>query len=103
MSDSWWVYVLECERGVLYTGIARDVDARFAAHVAGKGAAFTKRNRPVRILARTAVTERGMALRLEYDFKQLPRDRKLWWCEQGLDGFPRRDGPTSSDADAGSA
>lgn len=103
MSDSWWVYVLECERGVLYTGIARDVEARFAVHLAGKGAAFTKRNRPVRILARTAVTERGVALRLEYDFKQLPRDRKLWWCEHGLDGFPRRDGRTSPDADAGSA
>ena len=102
MSDPWWVYVLECQRGVLYTGIAKDVDARFAAHVDGKGAAFTRLNRPLRVLARTEVSDRSAALRLEYALKRLPRAKKLWWCAQGLDGFPRGDA-TAPDAGARSA
>jgi putative endonuclease len=48
--DKWWLYVLECRTGVLYTGIAKDVEARFAAHCNGKGAAFTRAHRPVRVL-----------------------------------------------------
>ena len=48
----WWVYMLECRGGGIYIGIALDVDARFAQHVAGKGAKYTRLNAPVRILVR---------------------------------------------------
>src|SRR5574338_186584 len=75
----WFLYVLECETGVLYTGIAKDVEARFAAHVKGKGAMFTRLNRPVRILAKAAMATRSEALRAEYAFKQLSRADKLEW------------------------
>ncbi|MEO7097567.1 MAG: GIY-YIG nuclease family protein, partial [Polyangiales bacterium] len=34
----WYVYVLRCGDGSLYTGVARDVSARLAAHESGKGA-----------------------------------------------------------------
>ena len=79
-SDSgWFLYVLECESGVLYTGIAKDVEARFAVHVKGKGAMFTRLNRPVRILAKQAMATRSEALRAEYAFKQLSRADKLEW------------------------
>lgn len=90
--DRWWLYVLECRRGVLYTGIAKDVDARFDAHVSGAGATFTRRNRPVRILARVALRTRGEALRAEYALKQLSRAEKLHWCAEGLDDFINRPG-----------
>jgi putative endonuclease len=88
-SSAWWLYILECHSGVLYTGIAKDVDARFAAHVKGVGAKFTRLNRPVRILGRAALRTRGEALSLEYAFKQLPRSGKLRWCKAGLDAFVR--------------
>lgn len=84
---AWWVYVLECERGVLYTGVARDVDARFQAHAKGTGAKFTRVNRPLRILAKALVATRGEALRAEYAFKQLSRADKLRWCAAGLERF----------------
>lgn len=87
--SGWWLYVLECHGGTLYTGIARDVDARFAAHVNGTGAMFTRLNRPVKILGRAALPSRGEALSLEYAFKQLSRSRKLRWCKAGLDAFVR--------------
>jgi putative endonuclease len=86
-ADTWWLYVLECRGGVLYAGIAKDVDARFASHAAGKGAMFTRLNRPVRILARAALASRSAALRAEHALKQLPRAEKLRWCDAGLEGF----------------
>ena len=83
----WWLYVLECERGVLYTGIARDVRSRFEAHAKGIGAKFTRANPPVRILGKAPLASKGEALRAEYAFKQLSRAEKLrsalrlrtWW------------------------
>ena len=84
---SWWLYVLECRGGVLYTGITKDVAARFDAHRKGSGAMFTRLNRPLRILGSRAVATRGEALRLEYALKQLSRADKLHWCERGLENF----------------
>jgi len=73
----WFLYVLECRGGVLYTGIAKDVDARFAAHCKGTGARFTRANPPLRVLGRMPMATRGEALRAEYAFKQLSRADKL--------------------------
>ena len=83
----WWLYVLECHSGLLYTGIAKDVDARFKAHLNGKGAKFTRLNRPVAILGRTPLKTKGQALRVEYALKQLSRADKLRWCAAGLRAF----------------
>jgi putative endonuclease len=89
-TEAWWLYVLECQGGVLYTGIAKDVDARFEAHVEGRGAIFTRLNRPIRILGRATLASRGEALRAEYAFKQLARADKLRWCASGLETFLAR-------------
>jgi len=89
-ANTWWLYVLECQGGVLYIGIAKDVDARFEAHVKGAGAMFTRLNRPVRILGRVAIASRGEALRAEYALKQMSRAEKLRWCASGLEGFIAR-------------
>ena len=82
MLETWWLYVLECRGGVLYTGIAKDVDSRFAAHLKGTGAKFTRSNKPIRILAKVAMGTRGEALRAEYALKQMARTEKLEWCSQ---------------------
>ena len=84
---SWWLYVLECQGGVLYTGIAKDVDTRFAAHLKGAGARFTRMKRPLRILGRAAVATKAQALRAELALKKLPRAHKLRWCAEGLPHF----------------
>jgi putative endonuclease len=84
---NWWLYVLECEGGVLYTGIAKDVDLRFDAHVKGTGAIFTRLNRPVRILGKAALATRGDALRAEFALKKVNRAQKLRWCALGLQRF----------------
>ncbi len=88
--DAWWLYVLECQGGVFYTGIAKDVEARFKAHVQGAGAMFTRLNRPVRILSKAPVATKGEALRAEYALKHLSRAEKLEWCASGLERFVKK-------------
>jgi putative endonuclease len=86
-TGTWWLYVLECQGGVLYTGIAKDVDTRFEAHLNGTGAKFTRLNPPLRILAKALMATKGDALRAEYAFKQASRAVKLQWCATGLASF----------------
>lgn len=75
----WYLYLLECHGGSYYAGISTDVQARFQAHVAGKGARYTRANPPLRILGQCAYADRASASRAEWQLKQQPRARKLAW------------------------
>ncbi len=87
MSSGWFLYVLECKDGSLYTGITVDVEKRFAAHVAGKGARYTRARKPLRVLAVQAFQDRSSASRAEYALKQLPVEQKRAFCRQhGYEG-----------------
>lgn len=91
MTRSWWLYLLACEDGRTYAGIAVDVDARFRAHVDGKGAKFTRSNRPVRVLGARAFASKSAALKAEIALKQLSREEKLAWASTSdfdKDGSP---------------
>lgn len=68
---SWWVYLLECRGGRIYTGIARDVELRVRAHAAGTGARFTRAHPPQRLLASFQLPGHGDALRVEAAIKRL--------------------------------
>lgn len=80
----WYVYLIECVDGSVYTGIAVDVDRRYAQHLAGKGARYTRSHPPLRLLARFEYSDRGAASRAEYAIKQLPPARKRALCEAGV-------------------
>lgn len=73
----WWVYILRCADGTLYTGMAADVDRRAAAHNSGRGAKYTRSRLPVRVVYREKCVSRGEALRREAVIKRLPRREKL--------------------------
>lgn len=77
--NSWWVYIVRCADGSLYTGIARDLDKRIAAHngAGGAGASYTRARRPVRLVYREGAGNRSLASRREYEIKQLSREDKL--------------------------
>jgi putative endonuclease len=74
---AWFVYVVRCCDGTLYTGIARDVDARISQHNQGKGARYTRGRGPVALLHKERKRTQGAALRREAAIKALPRQRKL--------------------------
>lgn len=73
----WYLYLLECEDGSLYTGISTDVDRRFAEHRSGKGARYTRSHLPRYLLASVAIGSRSEALKAELRLKALPRAEKL--------------------------
>ena len=67
----WYVYLVLCRGNAIYTGIALDVAARYAQHVAGTGARYTRANPPRRLLARFACPNQSVAGRLEAAIKRL--------------------------------
>ncbi len=79
--SGWFVYLIECRDGSLYTGIAVDVDRRYAEHVAGKGARYTRSHPPARLLARFECADRAAASRAEYAVKQLTAVQKRALCD----------------------
>jgi uracil-DNA glycosylase family 4 len=73
----WWVYVLRCDDGTLYTGVTTDLKRRHAQHAAGKGARYT-RSRGVRDFLWTEPADsKSAALKREHAIKQLTRKEKL--------------------------
>ena len=77
MTKPWYLYLLECKNGRLYTGITTDLAARFDQHKRGKGAMFTRLNPPRRIVAAAMFAGRSEASKAEYQMKQLTVAQKL--------------------------
>jgi putative endonuclease len=72
-----YVYLMRCRDGSLYCGWSTDPRARAAAHNAGRGAAYTRSRRPVRLVYCEALASRSLALRREWAIKRLDRRAKL--------------------------
>lgn len=72
----WSVYILRCGDGTLYTGIAKNVDARLKQHQCGKGAAYTRTHQPVALIYQETKFTRSKALIREAAIKRLPRSHK---------------------------
>ena len=73
----YFVYILLCGDGTLYTGTARDVPRRAEAHNRGKGAKYTRSRLPVEVVYVEAAADRAAALRREIENKRLTRREKL--------------------------
>lgn len=82
----WFVYLLECTDGSIYTGIALDVEARFTAHCEGKGARYTRAHPPLRVLASVAHPDRSSAAQAEYRIKQLTPAAKRAYADELIQG-----------------
>ena len=65
-----------CRGNSIYTGIALDVAARYAQHLAGTGARYTRANPPRRLLARFVCPNQSVAGRLEAAIKRLSAAEK---------------------------
>lgn len=74
--SAWHVYIVRCCDGTLYTGVAKDLDARVAAHNDGAGAKYTRGRAPVTLVYREAVPDRSTALRRERAIKRLAAGAK---------------------------
>ena len=76
---SWFVYIMQCADGTLYTGVARDVATRLRQHngeLRG-GPRYTRGRRPVAVVYMEEVPDRSTAQQREAQIKALPRQQKL--------------------------
>jgi len=72
----YYVYMLRCKGGSLYTGYTDDLERRYALHAAGKGAKYTKSRPPLCIAAAWETAQKSDAMRLEYRIKRLTKAKK---------------------------
>jgi predicted GIY-YIG superfamily endonuclease len=75
---AWFVYMVRCRDGSLYTGIARDVERRVAEHNGcdGTGAKYTRARRPVELVYRESLASRSAAAKREHAIKALSKLQK---------------------------
>lgn len=74
----YFVYILKCADGTLYTGIATDTERRLDEHNnSDKGAKYTRVRRPVELVYTEELEDRSSACKREYAIKQLKREEKL--------------------------
>lgn len=73
----WYVYILRCSDGTLYTGMTDDVARRAEVHNSGKGAKYTRGRTPVEVVYTEKCESYSAALKREYAIKQLTRQEKL--------------------------
>ena len=85
-SDSWFVYILRCANGSLYTGIAKDVNRRFEQHNAGTASRYTRSRLPVVLEYQEAQEGQSAALKRELAIKALSREKKELLIEGGKHG-----------------
>ena len=79
---AWFVYMLRCRDGSLYTGYTDDVQRRLETHQSGKGAKYTRSRLPVALAYQEELPDKSSALRREAAIKRLTRQEKLQLIEE---------------------
>ena len=72
----WYLYIVRCRHGSLYTGIATDVERRFAEHQANKGSKYLRGRGPLKLVFKKQIGKRDLALKAEGLVKKLPKLKK---------------------------
>ena len=80
MLEAYWIYILNCSDGSLYTGCTSNLTRRLRAHLSGKASKYTRSRLPVALAYAEKATDRGSALRREAQIKNLTRSEKLLLC-----------------------
>lgn len=76
MGNSWYLYILRCKDGSLYTGITTDVEKRLEQHRSGKGAKYTRGRAPLELVYSEKCGDHSAALKREIQIKALSRIQK---------------------------
>ncbi|MGD0976986.1 MAG: GIY-YIG nuclease family protein [Minisyncoccia bacterium] len=79
----YFVYLLKCGDGSIYIGITTSVERRFQEHKSGKGGAYTRAKKAVKILYSEKFRTRSKASKREAEIKNWPRREKLDLIKHG--------------------
>lgn len=72
----WYVYILQCLDNSFYTGITNNLQKRFLDHKNGKGGAYTRSHKPVKVVYRENYSNKSSALKREFEIKRLSKSQK---------------------------
>ena len=75
--SSWFVYIIRCKTGQLYTGMTSNIKRRIGQHNRGIGSKFTRGRRPVKLVYRETCKSRALAAKRETAIKKMARMYKL--------------------------
>jgi len=81
MEKKYYTYILLTERNTLYCGYTDDLEKRFQAHLDGKGAKYTRANKPLKIVYSKEFDNKNDAMKEECRIKKLSRTQKIALCE----------------------
>jgi putative endonuclease len=87
----YFVYLLKCGDGSIYIGITTSVERRFQEHKSGKGGAYTRAKKAVKILYSEKFRTRSKASKREVEIKRWPREKKLDLIKHGKSKTISRD------------
>ncbi|OGL78524.1 hypothetical protein A3E39_01550 [Candidatus Uhrbacteria bacterium RIFCSPHIGHO2_12_FULL_60_25] len=79
----WFIYILRCADGSLYTGITKDVQSRIEKHNDGTGAKYTRSRRPVVLVWSKRTTSASAAMKREARIKGWARTQKEHFLNKG--------------------
>ena len=79
---AYYVYILRCGDGSLYTGYTDDVERRLSVHQSGKGAKYTRSRLPVELAYQEELPDKSAALRREAAIKKMTRAQKMALLER---------------------
>ena len=85
MESVWYLYILRCKDGTLYTGITTDVAKRLEVHRSGKGAKYTRGRGPLELVYSETCGSHSQALKREWEIKALSRSEKELLIQRGRD------------------
>lgn len=77
MCKKYYTYILLTEHNTLYCGYTDDVNKRFQAHLCGKGAKYTRANKPVKIVYQKEFDNKSDAMKEEARIKKLTHEEKF--------------------------
>ena len=85
-TSKWFVYLLRCADGSLYTGITTDLVRRHQQHNAGTASRYTRSRLPVEVVYRETRRSQSSALKREAAIKSLSRRQKLAMIQKRTNG-----------------
>lgn len=85
----WYVYILQCNDGSLYTGITNDLQKRIDTHNDGSGSKYIRSRRPVKLVYKEEFSTKSEALKKEAKIKSFDKENKKALIKYGLRKFKR--------------
>ena len=77
LEKMFYVYVLRCKDGSLYTGYTNDLKKRLKLHNLGNASKYTRSRRPVKLVVKWPFKSKSQAMKYENAFKKLTRKEKI--------------------------